>query len=129
MMNPRCNETLPPLVVEGLELFNSGEFYEAHEVLEEAWNDESQSIRNLYRGILQIDVGFYQLTRLSYNASIALLESGADLLEPFKPNCQGIEVAQFIEVVRQQRLEIIERGRVNIAGYDPATFPKIVYKR
>jgi predicted metal-dependent hydrolase len=36
----------------GLRLFNAGEYFEAHEALENAWRDEPGPIRDLYRGIL-----------------------------------------------------------------------------
>jgi predicted metal-dependent hydrolase len=51
--NP-CHAPLHPQAAEGLRLFNAGEYFEAHEALEDAWNAETGEVRNLYRGILQI---------------------------------------------------------------------------
>lgn len=126
-MNPRCNETPPPLVIEAIEHFNAGEFYEAHEILEEAWNEESQSIRRLYQGILQIDVGFYHLMNLNYNGAISMLLTGAYTLHEFAPSCQGIEVAGLIDAALDYRVWLVARGRTNIAEYVQRAFPKIVY--
>jgi uncharacterized protein len=49
-----CMGALPPLALRGLELFNQGEYFEAHEALELAWREETGPVRELYRGILQI---------------------------------------------------------------------------
>ena len=126
-MNPRCQEQPPDLVIEGIELFNVREYFEAHEVLEAAWKDENEPIRDLYQGILLIGVGFYHLTCQNYHGAIVKLQSGADLLESFTPAYQGIEIAPLIASARKHREEIVARGPANIADFDPSTFPKIVY--
>lgn len=126
-MNARCNESLPQPVVAAIELFNAGEFYEAHEILEEAWNEESQSIRRLYQGILQIDVGFYHLTNLNYNGAISMLLTGAYTLDEFAPSCQGIEVGSLIDAALEYRAWLVARGRANVAEYVQRAFPKLVY--
>jgi len=38
-----CQGTLHPKAIEGLRLFNDGEYFEAHEELETAWRDETKS--------------------------------------------------------------------------------------
>ena len=47
----------PPLLVEGVRLFNAGRWFEAHEVLEDAWRAEPEDVRRLYQGLLQVGVG------------------------------------------------------------------------
>ena len=49
-----CQGPLHPQAVYGMELFNQGRYFEAHEALEAAWRDESGPVRDLYRGILQV---------------------------------------------------------------------------
>ncbi|MBE3144354.1 MAG: DUF309 domain-containing protein [Planctomycetes bacterium] len=58
-----CQDVLLAGVVEGLRLFNSGEYFQAHEVLEDVWREERRPIRELYRGILQVAVAYYHLNR------------------------------------------------------------------
>ena len=126
-MNPRCNELPPELVIEGLELFNEREFFEAHELLELAWRAESDPIRNLYQGILQIGVGFYHMTCLNYTGTVVKLRSGIELLEPFVPRCQSIEVAPLLKSARTHLAAVVARGPANIGDFDPSTFPTITY--
>lgn len=46
---------------EGVELFNAGEYYACHDVLEGLWNDSPEPRRSILHGILQCAVGLYHL--------------------------------------------------------------------
>ena len=65
-----CHAPLHPQAAHGLRLFNAGRYFEAHEALEEAWNEEVGKVRELYRGILQIAVVYLHVTRRNYNGAV-----------------------------------------------------------
>ena len=45
-----------------LECFNSGEFYEAHDVLEDLWLEERETLNaNFYKGLIQLAGAFVHL--------------------------------------------------------------------
>ena len=90
-----CLRPLPRLVVRGLELFNAGDYFQAHEFLEEAWRGEPDPIRELYRGILQVGVGFYHIQRRNYNGAHKLFQRALGWLAPFLPICQGVNVEKI----------------------------------
>jgi len=69
-----CNGKLHPKAVEGIKLFNTGEFFEAHEELEAAWRDEAGEVRNLYRGILQVAVAYLHITRGNYEGAVKVYD-------------------------------------------------------
>lgn len=46
---------------EGVTLFNAGEYYECHDVLEGLWNNAAEPQRSILHGILQCAVGLYHL--------------------------------------------------------------------
>ena len=69
-------EEAPGLVLRGIEEFNRGEFFEAHEYLEAAWRRESLPIRSLYQGILQVGVGFYHQQNGNWRGATSLLRNG-----------------------------------------------------
>ena len=73
----------------GAALFNQREFYAQHEVLEDAWRAESRPVRDLYRGILQVGVGCYHLSRGNHRGACNLLRYGLARLEPFEPEVLG----------------------------------------
>ena len=115
-----CLVELPPLAVSGLELFNHGEYFEAHEALELAWRDESGPVRELYRGILQISVAYYHIIRGNYPGAVKMFAKSRVWLAPWPDQCCGIDLAGFRrdytrveEALRRlgpDRLELIDRG-------------------
>jgi predicted metal-dependent hydrolase len=90
-----CNTPLHPQAAEGLRLFNTGEYFEAHEALETAWNAETGEVRNLYRGILQIAVVYLHITRGNYNGAVKVYERSQRWLKDWADVCKGIHVEEL----------------------------------
>jgi len=90
-----CEGELHPLAVKGLILFNQGEYWKAHEALEEAWRDEKGQIRHLYRGILQVGVAYLHIRRGNYDGAIKLYRRSKYWLDPFPSVCRSVEVRQL----------------------------------
>src|ERR687887_651996 len=57
----RCNEAPPALLQTGIAQFNSGDYWECHETLEELWRGEPDPVRYLYQGILLAGVDLLHL--------------------------------------------------------------------
>jgi len=108
--DPGCGEELPQLARRGIEHFNRGEYFAAHEWLELAWREEPRPIRELYRGILQVGVAYYHFQRGNLRGAIRLLERAEGWLRQFPADCQGVDVAGLrrtaTDVLRQlQQIE------------------------
>ncbi len=115
-----CQGELPELAVRGLELFNQGEYFEAHEALELAWRAEKGPVRELYRGILQIAVAYYKILHGNYPGAVKLFRRSRTWLGPFPDRCRGIDLASFradygrveTELLRlgPERIEVLDRS-------------------
>lgn len=77
----------------GLRAFNAGEFFEAHEALETAWRSEPGPVRELYRGILQVAVGYYHLLRGNQRGALKMFRRCAAVLALFPCTCRGVDLA------------------------------------
>lgn len=64
----------------GVELFNSGEYYECHEVLEHYWNTQPEPDRQLTQAIIQIAVALYHARRDNLEGTRRLLRRALDRL-------------------------------------------------
>jgi uncharacterized protein len=122
-----CRAELHPEALRGLRLFNAGDYFEAHEALENAWRDEAGPIRDLYRGILQIGVGYYHIQRGNYRGAVKMFQRCRQWLDPFPSNCQGIDIeslrANFLAVE-----ELVHRvGPDGIAHIDNRFFKPISF--
>ncbi len=113
--NARCAEQAPEGLLEGIQLFNAGEYFECHEVLEEIWMAERDPIRYLYQGILQIGVGFHHLRNRNYRGATLLLGDGIDKVRRFTPTCMGVDTADLCDRAQQclDHLQSLPRERID----------------
>lgn len=90
-----CHAPLHPRAAEGLRLFNAGHYFEAHEALEDAWNEEPGRVRELYRGILQIAVVYLHVTRRNYQGAVKVYARSQRWVQDWPEVCRGIQVAEL----------------------------------
>ena len=81
--------------VAGLLAFNQGRFFDQHEYLELAWNEETRPVRDVYQGILQVGVAFLQIERGNRRGALKLFRRGLPKLRGVADVCQGISVGEF----------------------------------
>lgn len=120
-----CSGALHPKAIEGLRLFNAGEFFEAHEELETAWREETGEIRDLYRGILQVAVTYLHITRGNYDGAIKVYGRSLKWTRDWGDVCRGINVKKFREDVETVMKAVERLGRERIAAFDLNLFQPI----
>jgi predicted metal-dependent hydrolase len=91
----------------GVRLFNKGEFFECHEVLEAAWTAEHGPRRLFLQSLIHIAVGFYHCQRGNREGTIRQLNKGLRKLDAYLPSYEGLDTAQLHRDVRAA-LEHIE---------------------
>lgn len=120
-----CADAPQPEFLHGIEQFNRREFFECHETLEALWLHETETIRYLYQGILQIGVGYLHLLRGNHHGSLTKLVSGVMLLRYFEPACQSVDV-QALNQAASALIEKLETvGPSGIATIDCEDIPLI----
>ncbi len=106
-------------------MFNRAEYFEAHEALEHAWNDESGPGRELYRGLLQIAVAYMQITRGNYNGAIKIFLRARQWLDPLPDQCRGVNVAGLRHDAAAVRAALEALGPERIGEFDMALLKPI----
>ncbi len=122
-----CDEPLPPLAAEAIALFNAGEFYRQHDLLEALWRAEPRAIRDLYQGILQVGVAYYQVTRGNPLGAAKLLLRAARWLDPLPDSCQGVNVAQLRADAAAVLAALRTLGVEGIASFDRALLKPVLW--
>lgn len=120
-----CERPLPAGVREGIVLFNRGEFYEAHEVIEHEWHAERGTVRALYQGILQIGVGLHHTRNGNYRGAELLLGDGIEKVSRFLPACQGVDTALLVHQAGTCLEHVQALGPERISLFDWSLVPKI----
>lgn len=117
-----CQTTLPELALKGIALFNDRRFFEAHEELELAWRAEPGVVRELYRGILQVAVAYYHITRGNYRGAEKMFTRAARWLAPFPGACCGLDLDGFRCDYRQVEEALRRLGPRGIGDIDRGLF-------
>ena len=116
---------LHPKAKEGIALYNQGAFYEAHEPLEEAWMKTPSPERDLYQGILQIGLAYFQITRGNYRGALKMFHRGFRNLSPLGDTLLGIDLVQLQADARIVETALREHGPDNIQDFDQALFQPV----
>jgi predicted metal-dependent hydrolase len=116
---------LPDLALRGIEEFNRGEFFEAHEYLEDAWRAETGRIRYLYQGILQVGVGLYHRENGNWKGATSLLRSGIERLKEFEPETGGLDVSRLIRESERCLTELERLGSERVWEFDDSLVPQV----
>jgi uncharacterized protein len=124
-----CQRPLATNGLIGIEKFNQGHYFEAHEFLEMAWMEDETVGRNLYRALLQVAVAYYQIVRGNYRGAFKMflrLRQWLDLLPDW---CQGVNVAKLRAEVDLVYNKLIALGPEKISEFDHQLLKSIEYKK
>jgi len=92
---PTSNSQLPPSFLNGIELFNRGEYFDAHEVWEELWMECPSAERRFIQALIQAAVAVYHLSRGNVAGATRLFHSGRRYMEPYRPTYMRLDVDDF----------------------------------
>src|SRR5437660_9619516 len=83
------------LLQRGIRLFNGGEFFECHEVLEEAWTPERGPRRAFLQSLIHMAVGSYHLERGNPVGAVRQLRKGLRKLGAYLPEYEGVDTQRL----------------------------------
>ncbi len=120
-----CKESPPGQLLLAIRQFNSRQWFECHETLEELWIGEEGEVRDFFQGVLQIAVALHHWRNGNYVGTISLLNGGVKLLGNVSDACMWVDVVQLISDANRMReaLEALGLGRMN--GLDPGIIPQL----
>ena len=124
-----CQEKLSDLALRGLEEFNRGDYFQSHESLEEAWMEDGTAGRELYRGILQVAVAYYQIERGNYEGAVKMFMRLRQWLDPLPDFCRGVDVAQLRHDSNNVLEMVLKLGSKGITNIDRACLKPVRYIR
>jgi predicted metal-dependent hydrolase len=85
---------------QGIELFNAGNYWEAHEAWEREWMpDRKGPDSGFYKGLIQVAAGCLHYTRHNRRGAVNKWTSGAGYLRPYLPAHRGVRLQQLVDAV------------------------------
>ena len=115
---------------EGINKFNSGDFYECHDIIEDVWFDVRGSSRRFYQGLIHLAVGFYHIIeRDNSKGAISQLTKGITKLEEYSPEFQGVELKILLQKVKACLTEIEKIKNGKSESFNADLIPKIKFDK
>jgi hypothetical protein len=115
-----------PRFLAGVLLFNSQDFFEAHEVWEDLWAESYGHERRYYQGLIQAAVGLCHFSNGNLAGALKLYHSSRDYMEPCGSPFLGLDTGRFwrqMEACYRPLLESPTPDRS--ARPDPTLVPRI----
>lgn len=85
-----------PRWTRGVDLFNREEFFEAHEVVEDLWNERDGREKEFLKGFIQAAVALEHLRRGNRKGFLAVLETAERYLRRADPAAGGLDVTALV---------------------------------
>jgi len=124
-MSAACSEPLSDLARQGIDRFNEGDYYAAHDALEEAWMLDEGPGRDLYRGMLQVGIAYYQIEKNNYRGAVKMLLRVRQWLDPLPDSCRGVDVARLRADADRIYAALLALGEGQIGLFDRQLFGAI----
>ena len=114
--------------IEGIELFNAHEFFEAHEVWEDIWHMAYGRKHKFYQGLIQCAVALEHYRRSNPQGVISLYKTYQPKFVTLPEVFMGLELPPFLSAMRQALSPVIDssvdlqKGQIEL---DETTVPVI----
>jgi hypothetical protein len=96
-------------LAEGLRLYESGDFFTAHEAWEAVWLNSPEPEKTFLQGLIQVTAAFHHLQRENQLGTVLLLQAALRRLDRYPEFFGGISVALLCNDIRE-RLRMLDAG-------------------
>lgn len=110
---------------EGVDLFNSGKFWHAHEAWEDVWRRRPGACDSFFKGLIQAAAAFHQMGRGRYRGTTLHFERSLAKLEPYAPSFLGVNVAALLDDLNRDYRRARSAGPAGMASLARETVPRI----
>lgn len=111
----------------GVDLFNQGQFWEAHEAWEGAWMPRRGTAEaGFFKGLVQVAAGCYHYQRRNREGALAKWRDGAGFLREYLPANAGLDLDGLVGAVDDLRQRLQAPGgwpELEMPRLDPAQHP------
>ncbi len=107
---------------EGITLFNSQQFWHAHEAWERIWLTATGPHKRFLQGLIQLAAAYHHVQRGTFSGGVRLFDAAAEKLLPFPVGYSGIDRTEAVTAAAVHREKIARGERI-----DTSELPKLRY--
>jgi predicted metal-dependent hydrolase len=97
-----------PRYLQGIDLFNQGDYFDAHEVWEDLWHDTAGPERRFYQALIQVAVAVYHASNGNARGARRLYHSARRYMQPFGTLYNGLNITTFWAALEGSFQELLD---------------------
>ena len=111
----------------GIELFNSQQYFECHDVFEDLWSELTGPERPFFQGLIHAAVCLFHFSECNLGGARKMYMSGVNYLSPFTPTYIGVHTEELINDLDSCFAELmaVQSGYPDHIILDPKRIPVI----
>jgi len=113
------------LFFEGIEEFNKGSFFEAHDAWEDLWVDARGEARLFYQALIHTAVGFYHALNGNHRGACSQFTKALLKLKSYLPSYHGVDTGRLVESLEECLHEAVLLREGSGGTFDARRIPKI----
>ena len=117
-------EKYSPAYLRGIDSFNRGAYFDAHDCWEECWIAEGRPAHGFFKGLIQAAVAMHHWSKGNLSGAQKLLARCRECLAPCRPRRDSLDVEELLD-----RMEVcINSSAVDspiLRPFDPRRGPQI----
>jgi predicted metal-dependent hydrolase len=96
------------LYLQGIKLFNSHAYFEAHEVLEDVWRAAPAPEKKFLQGLIQVAVALHHHNKGNLVGARSLLARASNNLSSYPEDFGGIRLGELLDSIAQWQRALAE---------------------
>ncbi|MFQ5854504.1 MAG: GNAT family N-acetyltransferase [Anaerolineae bacterium] len=110
----------------GMDLYNAGEYWECHEVLEEVWLEARPEDKLFLQGLIQASAAFHKyVVQKNAVGAVKLLNRALNKLTRYSDDYMGLDMGLFKRGLSTCWRQVIDLGQRHIEEFDAALVPAL----
>ncbi|HEV7241403.1 MAG TPA: DUF309 domain-containing protein [Thermoanaerobaculia bacterium] len=106
----------------GISLFNSHQFWHAHEAWERLWLEAEGDLRRFLQGLIQLTAAYHHVQRGTFRGGVRLFDAAFEKLSGFPEGFLGVDRTEVVAHAAIHRQKIARGEHI-----DEKDFPKFRY--
>ena len=111
--------------LEGIKLFNSAQYFECHEMLENLWHPAEGQERLHYQGLIQAAIAVEHFRKGNWTGAVGLYEKACEKWAQLPPQYMGMDLKWFKEKLDVFFGQVQKAGAIGMRSVDINQVPKI----
>ncbi|MBI4853887.1 MAG: DUF309 domain-containing protein [Acidobacteria bacterium] len=116
----------PKEYFEGIDLFNKGKYWHAHEAWEHIWKESKGEKKLFYQGLIQVAAALFHYEKNNARGAHLCINNALKKLETLPSPYMSLELKSFTKELRNFLADVLETSETILGENLNLTYPLIV---